>query len=93
MVRPEDPQHVERHTPLVERHQDRVGRLSERGYDGAALVSDSADDTATKSATRHTISATIDKADIPDGAKQMTLVLTPATHGTESRTAQRNGQI
>lgn len=56
----------------------------ETGYDGAALVSDSADDAATKSATRHTISATIAAADVPDGAKQMTLMLTPAAHATNA---------
>ncbi len=47
-------------------------------------VSDSADDSATKSATPHTISATIDKGDIPAGTVRVTLRLTPPTHATDT---------
>lgn len=53
------------------------------GWDHAALVSDSASDAATKSATAHTISATVAAADVPDGAKNLTLILTPAAHTTD----------
>lgn len=53
-------------------------------YDGAAEVTDSASDSATKSATDHTITATIDKADVPDSPKHVTLRLTPPTHGTNA---------
>ena len=56
----------------------------ESGFDGGALVSDSASDAATLSATRHTISATVAAADIPDGCKQMTVMLTPAAHATDA---------
>lgn len=56
----------------------------ESGFDGGALVSDSADDTATKSATTHRITATIAAADIPDSAAFLTLVLTPAAHATNA---------
>lgn len=56
----------------------------ETGFDGAALVSQSADDAATKSATSHTIIATVTAANVPDGARQMTLVLTPPAHATDT---------
>lgn len=56
----------------------------ESAYDGGTVVVDSADDAATKSATRHTITFTIAAADIPDGAKQMTLMLTPGAHATNA---------
>jgi hypothetical protein len=56
----------------------------ETGWDGAALVSDTADDSSTKSATTHKITATIAAADIPDTASNLTLVLTPATHATDT---------
>lgn len=56
----------------------------ETGWDGAALVSDTADDTTTKSATTHKITATIALADVPDTASFLTLALTPATHATDA---------
>lgn len=56
----------------------------ESAFDGATVVVDSADDAATKSATRHTITATIAAADVPDGCKQMTLMLTPGAHATNT---------
>jgi hypothetical protein len=54
----------------------------ETGWDGGALVSTSVSDAATKSATVHTITATIPNASIPDTAKNLTLTLTPAAHAT-----------
>lgn len=56
----------------------------ETGWDGNALVSDSADDSGTKSATAHTISATIANADIATGAERVTVILTPPTHATDT---------
>jgi hypothetical protein len=56
----------------------------ETGWDGAALVSDAVDDSSTKSATRHTVTATIAAADIPDTAKNLTIALTPPTHATDA---------
>jgi hypothetical protein len=56
----------------------------ESGWDGGAVVSDSASDTATKSATTHKITATIAAADIPDGARLLSLQLTPAAHATNA---------
>lgn len=56
----------------------------ESGWDGGALVSDTADDAATKSATAHTISATIANADIATGAERLTVILTPAAHATDT---------
>jgi len=56
----------------------------ESGWDGGALVLDTSDDAATKSATKHTVTATIAAADIPDTAKNLTLVLTPPAHATNT---------
>jgi hypothetical protein len=56
----------------------------ESGWDGGALVSDTADDASTKSATAHTITATIAAADIPNTASRLTLALTPPTHATDT---------
>lgn len=56
----------------------------ETGWDGGALVSDTADDSATLSATKHTITATIAAADIPNSARNLTLMLTPATHASDA---------
>lgn len=55
----------------------------ESGWDGAALVSDTATDAAA-SATKKTITATIAAADIPDSARNLTLILTPAAHATDT---------
>jgi hypothetical protein len=55
----------------------------ESGWDGAALVSDTATDSA-KSATTHKITATISAADIPDEPSFLTLILTPAAHTTDA---------
>lgn len=57
----------------------------ETGWDGGALVSDSADDSATKSGTLHKITATVAAADIPDTARLLTLALTPTNaHATNA---------
>lgn len=51
-------------------------------WNGGAEVTDSADDASTKSATAHTITATIATADIPTGANRVTFRITPPTHAT-----------
>lgn len=56
----------------------------ETGWDGGALVSDTADDAATKSETPHTITATIALADIATGAERVTVILTPPAHSTDA---------
>lgn len=56
----------------------------ETSWDGGAVVSDTANDAATKSATVHKITATIAAADIPDAAHRLTLMLTPAAHATNT---------
>lgn len=53
-------------------------------WDGGAAVSDDADDAATKSATVHKVQITIDKSDIPDSARRVTLLLTPPAHATDT---------
>lgn len=53
-------------------------------WDNGASVADTADDTATKSATLHKITATIDKADVPDAPSLVTVQLTPAAHATNA---------
>lgn len=55
----------------------------ETGWDGGTLVSDSASDSATKAITVHRITAVIAAADIPDNAKNLTLVLTLGAHTTD----------
>jgi hypothetical protein len=55
----------------------------ETGWDGGALVSDTITDGA-KSATVHTISGVIAAADIPDGARRLSITLTPAAHTTDA---------
>lgn len=52
-------------------------------WDNGTPVTDSAAETA-KSATRHSITATIDKADVPDSPKNLTISLTPPTHATDA---------
>lgn len=54
----------------------------ETGWDGAALVSDTATDSS-PSGTVHEVTATIAHADIPDSADRLTLILTPAAHATD----------
>jgi hypothetical protein len=49
----------------------------ETGWDGGALVSDSASDAGTKSATLHKITATVAAVDIPNTARLLTIALTP----------------
>ncbi len=56
----------------------------ESSWDAGAVVSDSASDAATKSATVHKITATIAAADIPDTASFVTVLLTPAAHATDT---------
>ncbi len=53
----------------------------ETGWDGGALVSDTA--TGSASITAHTATATIAAADVPAAAKVLTLMLTPAAHTTD----------
>lgn len=53
-------------------------------WDGGAEVTDSADDSGTKSATRHEITATIAAADVPAGPKTVSLRLIPPTHATNA---------
>lgn len=53
--------------------------------DGGTETSYTADDTATKSATNHTITATLLAADVPDSVKKMSIRITPATaHSTNA---------
>jgi hypothetical protein len=54
----------------------------ETSWDAAALVSDTATD-GTPATTMHKITATIDKADIPDSASVLSLDLTPAAHAND----------
>ncbi len=53
-------------------------------WDGGTEVSDSTSDTATKSATTHSLAVVIDAADIPAGASRVTFRLTPPTHATDT---------
>lgn len=53
-------------------------------WDGGAEVTDSADDSGTKSATRHEITATIAAADIPADPKTVSLRLIPPAHATNA---------
>jgi len=53
-------------------------------WNGGAEVTDSADDSATKSATAHKITVTIATADIPAGSNRVTIRLTPGTHATNT---------
>ena len=52
-------------------------------WNAGSTISDTATDGA-KAATTHKIFAIIDAADIPDVATHLTLMLTPATHGTDA---------
>jgi hypothetical protein len=57
----------------------------ETSWDGGAQVTDSADDSGTKSATVHKITATIAAADIPNTARRVTIALTPTNaHATDA---------
>ncbi len=56
----------------------------ETGWDGAALVLDTVDDAATKSATTHRVTVTVAASDIPDTARRLTLILTPPAHATNA---------
>lgn len=53
-------------------------------WDGGSEVTDSADDSGTKSATRHVITAAIAASDVPASASHVTLRLTPPTHATNA---------
>jgi hypothetical protein len=55
----------------------------ETGWDGGALVTDTATDSA-PSATTHKITATIAAADIPDNAAFLTMQMRPGTHATDA---------
>ncbi len=54
----------------------------ETGWDGGALVSDSATDSV-PATTVHTVSAVVAAADIPDEPKSLVLALTPAAHAAD----------
>lgn len=57
----------------------------ETSWGGAALVSDSASDSALKSATVHKVTATIDAGDVPANAGFVTIALTPTNaHATNA---------
>lgn len=56
----------------------------ETGWDGGALVSDTADDSASKSATAHTVTATVAAADVPASPSVLTIALTPPAHATNA---------
>lgn len=53
-------------------------------WDGGSEVSDAFDDSGTKSATRHLLVCTIDKADIPNSSTHATFRLTPPAHSTNA---------
>lgn len=53
-------------------------------WDGAAQVTDTADDSATKSTSVHKITATIAAADIPDTAHRVSIQLVLGTHATDA---------
>lgn len=53
-------------------------------WNGGSEVTDSASDAATKSATAHTITATIATADIPVGANRVTFRITPPAHAADA---------
>jgi hypothetical protein len=53
-------------------------------WDKGAQVTDSFDDSATKSATLHTITATVAAADIPNAAGCVTFQLVPPAHTTDA---------
>lgn len=58
--------------------------------DGGTETSYTADDTATLSATLHTITATLLAADVPDSVKKMSIRITPsAAHATDTYILQR----
>lgn len=63
---------------------DAFSATIETGWDGGTLVVDAFDDSATKSATKHEISATILAADIPDAARTLTIIITPSAHATNA---------
>jgi hypothetical protein len=63
---------------------DAASLVLETGWDGGALVSDALDDSSTKSATTHKLTATVAAADIPDTASYLTLAITPPAHTTNA---------
>lgn len=54
----------------------------ETGWDGGALVSDTATD-GTPATTMHKVTATVAAADVPDAPSVLTIALTPAAHGND----------
>ncbi len=54
-------------------------------------VSDTADDSGTKSATPHRVSVTIAASDIPTGARRVTFRLTPPAHATDAISLKASG--
>ena len=63
---------------------DAASLTIETGWNGGALVSDSLNDAATKSATPHKVTATVANGDIPVGAAYVTMILTPPAHAGDA---------
>lgn len=55
----------------------------ETGWDGAAIVSDTA--TGSASTTAAVITATVAAADVPDSPRRLTIMLTPVAHTTDTK--------
>jgi hypothetical protein len=56
----------------------------ETTWDNNTQVADVVDDAATKSATPHTVTATVAAADVPASASYLTLIITPPAHTTDA---------
>lgn len=56
----------------------------ETTWDGETQVADAVDDSGTKSATPHVVTATIATADVPAGTDRLTLIITPPAHTTDA---------
>lgn len=63
---------------------DAASIVIETSWNGGALVSDALDDSSTKSATVHLVTATIANGDIPANSKYVTIALTPPAHTTDA---------
>lgn len=53
-------------------------------WNGGAEVTDTADDSSTKSASSHLVTATIAAADLPSTPRRVTIRLTPSAHATNT---------
>lgn len=54
----------------------------ETTWNSGSTVTDTIDDSATKSATTHKVTATIAAADVPNSAQYVSIILTPPAHAT-----------